>query len=58
MLLSQTSQLILRHQNIFKTKKVFFFGNITDDFPLYLNTIKTIINLKKYSDYIILKKKH
>ncbi|QCI16002.1 hypothetical protein D9V59_01640 [Buchnera aphidicola (Artemisaphis artemisicola)] len=45
MLFSQNSKLILRQNEIFKTKKVFFLGNINNDFPLYLSTISTKINL-------------
>ncbi len=52
MLFSQNSQLILRHSKIFKTKKVFFLGNIQDYFPAYLSTISTKINFQKYNDYI------
>ena len=57
MLLSNNSQLILRNRKIFETKKILFFGNIQDDLPLRLKTINTIINVKKYSDFIFLKKK-
>lgn len=47
MFLSKNSQLILRYNEIFKTKKVFFSGNIQDDFPIRLHTIITKINLQK-----------
>ncbi|QIQ41916.1 MAG: 16S rRNA (guanine(1207)-N(2))-methyltransferase RsmC [Buchnera aphidicola (Microlophium carnosum)] len=57
MLLSKNSQLILRHDKIFKTKKVFFSGNIQDDLPLYLFTISKKIYLQRYNDYIYFKKK-
>lgn len=56
MLFSQNSQLILRHTKKFKTKKVFFFGNIQDNFPEYLSTIETKINFQKYDDYKNFKK--
>ncbi|QCI17149.1 16S rRNA (guanine(1207)-N(2))-methyltransferase RsmC [Buchnera aphidicola (Aphis helianthi)] len=45
MLFSQNSQLILRHQNIFKNKKIFFSGNIKDELPIHLYSIKTSIHL-------------
>jgi 16S rRNA (guanine1207-N2)-methyltransferase len=48
----RNSKLILRHSNIFKTKKVFFLGNIQDELPLYLNSISTKINFYKYNAYI------
>ncbi|QCI20466.1 hypothetical protein D9V67_01680 [Buchnera aphidicola (Brachycaudus cardui)] len=57
MLFSKSSQLILRHSKIFKTKNVFFSGNIQDNFPIYLSTSNKKINLQKYNDYIKLKKK-
>ncbi|QCI23866.1 hypothetical protein D9V74_01555 [Buchnera aphidicola (Macrosiphoniella sanborni)] len=57
MLISQNSQLILRNKKIFEKKKVLFFGNIKDDYPLYLQTINTKIHVKKYDFYIFLKKK-
>ncbi|WP_261979604.1 16S rRNA (guanine(1207)-N(2))-methyltransferase RsmC [Buchnera aphidicola] len=52
----KSSKLILRHSSIFKTKKVFFSGNIQDNFPLRLSTVNTKINLYKYNIYINLKK--
>ncbi|MCU4136900.1 16S rRNA (guanine(1207)-N(2))-methyltransferase RsmC [Buchnera aphidicola (Sitobion miscanthi)] len=58
MLISKNSQLILRHSEIFQTKKVFFSGNIQDDFPLHLYTIITKINLQKKNDYISFKKQN
>lgn len=58
LLLSQNSQLILRNKKFFETKKVLFFGNIKDDYPLYLKTMNTKINVKKYNYYVLLKKKH
>ncbi|QFQ32502.1 16S rRNA (guanine(1207)-N(2))-methyltransferase RsmC [Buchnera aphidicola (Aphis fabae)] len=45
MLFSQNSQIILRHQNIFKNKKIFFSGNIQDELPKYLSSIKTGLHL-------------
>ncbi|QCI22774.1 hypothetical protein [Buchnera aphidicola] len=57
MSLSKNSQLILRHSKIFQTKKVFFSGNIQDEFPLHLDTVSTKINIQRYNDYINLKKK-
>ncbi|QCI17724.1 hypothetical protein D9V61_01670 [Buchnera aphidicola (Acyrthosiphon lactucae)] len=57
MLLSKNSQIILRYSKFFQTKKVFFSGNIQDEFPLYLHTISTKINLLKYNNYIYFKKK-
>lgn len=45
MLFSQNSQLILRHKNIFKDKKIFFSGNIQDELPKYLCSIKTSVHL-------------
>ncbi|AYN24738.1 16S rRNA (guanine(1207)-N(2))-methyltransferase RsmC [Buchnera aphidicola] len=56
MIFSKNSQLILRHQKIFKNRKVFFSGNIDDELPINLSTIKTKIhfqksqNLKKIND--------
>lgn len=56
MLFSKNSQILLRNSEIFKTKKVFFSGNIKDCFPLYLSTYHTKIHCYKYSDYIRFKK--
>ncbi|WP_295164401.1 16S rRNA (guanine(1207)-N(2))-methyltransferase RsmC [uncultured Buchnera sp.] len=47
MIFSKNSKLILRHQKIFKNKKVFFSGNIEDQLPIHLLTIKTKIHLQK-----------
>lgn len=51
MLFSQNSQLILRHQNIFKNKKIFFSGNIQDDLPKYLSSTKTILHLSVNNNF-------
>ncbi|QFQ32156.1 16S rRNA (guanine(1207)-N(2))-methyltransferase RsmC [Buchnera aphidicola] len=51
MLFSQNSQLILRYQNIFKNKKIFFSGNIQDELPRYLSSIKTSLHLNVKNDF-------
>lgn len=53
LLFSQNSQLILRYQNIFKNKKIFFSGNIQDELPKYLFSIKTILHLSVKNDLYI-----
>jgi 16S rRNA (guanine1207-N2)-methyltransferase len=58
LLLSQNSQIILRHAKQFETKKVFFFGNIKDVLPIYLSTDQTTIHLYKYNDYLCFQKKN
>ncbi|QCI21629.1 16S rRNA (guanine(1207)-N(2))-methyltransferase RsmC [Buchnera aphidicola (Hyadaphis tataricae)] len=58
MLLSQNSQIILRHAKQFETKKVFFFGNIQDVLPIYLLTDQTKIHFYKYNDYLCFQKKN
>lgn len=51
MLFSKNSQLILRYRKIFETRKIFFSGNIQDNFPAYLSTIKTKIYFQKYNHH-------
>lgn len=58
MLFSKNSQLISRNSKAFKRKRVFFSGNIKDNFPMYLSTDKTKINFEKYNDYINFQKKN
>ncbi|AWH90463.1 16S rRNA (guanine(1207)-N(2))-methyltransferase RsmC [Buchnera aphidicola (Melanaphis sacchari)] len=48
MLFSQDSQLILRHKDILKEKKIFFSGNIQDQLPEYLLASKKIIYFQTY----------
>ncbi|AWI49632.1 16S rRNA (guanine(1207)-N(2))-methyltransferase RsmC [Buchnera aphidicola] len=52
MIFSKNSQLILRHQKIFKNKIVFFSGNIEDELPINLLTIKTKIHLQKSQNFL------
>jgi len=48
LLFSKNSQLILRHYKKFKTKKVFFSGNIQDTSSLLISSISIKIHYQKY----------
>jgi len=56
LLFSQNSQLILRYQNIFKNKKIFFSGNIQDELPRYLSSIETSVHVSVKNDFYTNKK--
>ncbi|WP_071880123.1 16S rRNA (guanine(1207)-N(2))-methyltransferase RsmC [Buchnera aphidicola] len=58
MLFSQNSQLILRYQNIFKNKKIFFSGNIQDELPRYLSCIDKSLHLSVKNDFYEKKSDH
>ncbi|WAI18714.1 MAG: 16S rRNA (guanine(1207)-N(2))-methyltransferase RsmC [Buchnera aphidicola (Brevicoryne brassicae)] len=58
LIFSKNSQLILRNRKIFRTKRVFFSGNIKDNLPMHLSTNQTKINFQKYNDYINFQKKN
>lgn len=57
MIFSKNSQLVLRHQKFFQNKKIFFSGNIEDDLPINLLSIKNKIHLQKNQQFIYSKKK-
>ncbi|WP_343154019.1 16S rRNA (guanine(1207)-N(2))-methyltransferase RsmC [Buchnera aphidicola] len=58
MLFSQNSQIILRYQNIFKNKKIFFSGNIQDTLPQYLSSIETSLHLSNINNNFYENKKN